>query len=122
MKTHPKHRRMKMKRILAVLVVAAVLSIGAMALAHGGGYGGGYGGHMMGYGPGYDKDTSEYFDKTADLRKEFHDKRFEYMEAWRAGDREKAEKIAKELDEIAEKINAAAPKTTRGFGRGGYCW
>lgn len=136
-----------MKRVLAVFVAVAVLSIGAIAFAHGGGYGGhmmgygggpgmmgyggGYGNHMghgggpgmMGYGPGYgsDKETKEFLEKTTDLRKELHDMRFEYMEAWRAGDEKKAEKLAKELDELSEKLYASAPKGTRGF-RGGPCF
>ena len=31
-----------------------------------------------------------FLESTAGLRKEIHDKRFEYMEAWRAGDGKKA--------------------------------
>ena len=81
----------------------------------------GYGDNHMGY--GYDK---EFLDKTADLRKEFHEKRFEYMEAYRAGDEKKAKKLAKELDELSEKLHDAAPEGTfndrGGNGRYRNCW
>lgn len=127
-----------MKKMLAVLTVVALLGFGAMAFAQSGGYGmmgyggGGYG-NMMGYGGGgygmmgwgsdgqYDKETSEFLDKTADLRKAFNEKRFEYMEAWRSGDKDKAEAISKELDALSDKIRAAAP-ADRTSGRNGYCW
>ncbi len=132
-----------MKKLLVGLTVAAVLGLSALAFAHGGGgygyeghmmgsghmgYGmmgnGGYGSdHMMGRGPGYgyDKETKEFLDKTADLRKELHEKRFEYMEAWRADDEKKAEKLAKELDELTEKLYAEAPEGS--FNRNSvHCW
>ena len=131
-----------MKKMLVALTIVAVLGLAGMAFAHGGGgygyeghmmggghmgygmMGGGYGGgHMMERGPGYgyDKETKEFLDKTADLRKELHEKRFEYMEAWRADDEKKAEKLAKELDELAEKLYAEAPKG-RYSGNSGHCW
>ncbi len=117
-----------MKKMLVGLMIAALLGLAGMAFAHGGG-GYGYGGHMMGNGHmgygmmgnggygsghmmerdsgyGYDKETKEFLDKTANLRKELHEKRFEYMEAWRDDDEKKAEKLAKELDELAEEVRA----------------
>lgn len=122
-----------MKKTLTILTAVAVLGFATLAFAHGGGFGwggghmmgyGGYGGHMMGWGPGNDstKDTSEYLDKTSDLRREFNEKRFDYMEALRSGDEEKSEKIAKELDEISKTLYKDAPKD-RTYARGGYgCW
>jgi hypothetical protein len=109
----------KMKKALAALTVVAVLGLGAAAFAHGGF---GWGGHMTGWGPGYYGHTgedSEFLDKTAGLRKELNQKRFDYYEALRAGDEKKAEKIAKELDELSEKLYAKAPRG-RSFARGGY--
>jgi hypothetical protein len=139
-------RRILMKRIFAVIAVVAVLSFGALAFAHsGGGYGThgpgmmGYGGDghgpgFMGYGGnnrghmmdrdteyGYDKETKEFLDKTTKLRKELHEKRFDYMEAERAGDEKKAQKLTKELDELAEKLYAEAPKSRSNAGYGN-CW
>lgn len=116
-----------MKKTVVILAVVALLGIGTLAFANG--YGGYYGGHMMsgpgmmGWGTAYtdDTQTKEFLDKTTDIRKELHNKRFDYMEAWRSGDREKAEKLAKEIDELGGKIYAEAPKT-RTFGRGAYCW
>lgn len=123
-----------MKKTLAVLTVFAVLGFAAIALAHGpgGGYGGhmggyGYGGgmggygHMYGYGSANDSESKEFLEKTAGLRKELNAKRFDYEEAVRAGDEKKAEKIAKELDELSEKLYKEAPRSlSRGYGRG--CW
>lgn len=97
---------------------------GMMGGMMGGGHMGGYGGHMgpgYGDGDGYRESKAEkkYLDETAGLRREFNEKRFEYDEAVRNGDKDKAEKLAKELDEINDKIYSKAPKT--GYrGRGGY--
>jgi hypothetical protein len=120
-----------MKRILVVLSLVAVLGIGTAAFAHGGfGWGGhmgsgwGMGPGMMGYGPGYGytEETQKYFEETADLRRDLHTKRFEYYEALRAGDTKKAEKIAREIEELTEKLYANAPRG-RNFAKGGYgCW
>jgi len=123
-----------MKKTVVALMIIAVLGFASVALAHGpGGYGGGmmgYGNHMgygggygnhMGYGPGYSDESKEFLEKTADLRKELNTKRFEYSEAIRTGDEKKAEKLAKELDELSEKIYKDAPRTAAGaYGRG--CW
>jgi hypothetical protein len=130
---------MKMKTFIAVLAAAALFVIGAMAYAHGigaSGYGGhmmgqGYGGHMMdpGYGghmmdrkgPGYGADK-EFLDETADLRKELHEKKFEYFEANRNPETapDKLTKLEKELHEIQSKIREKAPRES--YGGYGHCW
>ena len=140
-----------MKTFIAVLAAAALFVIGAMAYSHGtgaggsggghmmGGYGGhmmeqGYGGHMMGQGysghmmdrkgPGHGTDK-EFLDKTADLRKDLHEKKFEYFEASRNPETDPAmlTKLDKELYEIQSKIREKAPRGNYG-GSGGYghCW
>jgi len=119
-----------MKKTLVALTIVAVLGFAAMAMAHGpgGGYGGhmgyGYGGGMMGngYGGGHmdygyanDTETKAFLEKTADLRRELNTKRFDYEEAVRAGDEKKAEKLARELDELSAKLYKEAPAS---YGRG----
>ena len=127
-----------MKKVLAILTVVTVLSIGAIAFAHGPGYGGhmgyGYGGHMMGpgygdhmgYGDGghmmgrtggYDQ---KFLDETIDLRKELHTKKFEYMEAVRdpRTDEKTVTELEKEITGLQEKLYAKAPRTARGSGYG----
>jgi hypothetical protein len=119
-----------MKTVLATVVAVAVLGLAAVASANMWGYGGGYGygGHMMGYGPGhgYATEDREFLEKTADVRRELNTKRFEYQEALRTGDEKKAEKLAKELEELSDGLYAKAPRG-RNFARGGsgggpYCW
>jgi hypothetical protein len=136
-----------MKKVLAILTVVMVLSLGAIAFAQGSGYGGhmgygyddhmgsGYGGHMMGpgYGDhmgygghimgrtgGYDQ---EFLDETADVRKELHQKKFEYMEAVRdpKTDEKTVATLEKEITELQDNLYAKAPRTARGFGYG-PCW
>jgi hypothetical protein len=126
-----------MKKVLAGLTVIALLAIGTFAYAHGTGrwggghmggygYGGhmmepGYGTHMYGSGGGYDQ---KFFDETADLRKELHNKKFEYFEAIRnpETDTETVTKLEQEIREIQEKIYEKAPRTAfRGGGAFGHC-
>ena len=120
-----------MKKSLVVVSVVAVLAIGTVAFAHGGfggygmmGYGPGYG--MMGYGPGYgmmgyggtdgtSPEFKEFLDKTADLRRDLAQKRFEYMEAYRTGDAKKAEKVAGEIETLTAKVRELAPATGGAF-------
>ena len=100
------------------------------------GYGGhmmgpGYGGHMMGQGygrhmmdrkgPGHGADK-EFLDETADLRKELHEKKFEYFEASRNPETDPAvlTKLDKELYEIQSKIREKAPRESSGGY--GHCW
>jgi len=123
-------RSMKMKTFIAVLAVAALVVIGAMAYAHdtgAGGWGerymmGGYGGHMMG--PGYSGSMADtkFLDETAHLRKELHEKKFEYFEASRNPETDPAAltKLEKELYDIQSKIREKAPRGSyKGYGR---CW
>jgi hypothetical protein len=94
------------------------------------GYGGhmmdrGYGGHMMDRYGQDNKDDRKFLDETAGLRKELHDKKFEYFEARRdpGTTTEKLSTLEKELYAIQEKINEQAPKTAyRGNGGYGHCF
>jgi hypothetical protein len=105
----------------------------------GSGYGGhmmgpGYGGHMMGSGhmkgpmmgwaDADDETVKKFLDETADLRKQMHDKKFEYLEARRNPDAnaESLKKIEKEMYDLKWQIREKAP--TKDFGTaGGYgCW
>jgi hypothetical protein len=129
-----------MKTLLTAIVAVSILAIGAMAFAHGsGGWGGGhmmgpgYGGHMMeqGYGghmrgwtdKGYapSQKDKKFFDETAALRKDLHDKRFEYFEAQRNPETkgETIAKLEKEIFALQDQIRKNAPRTVYG-GAGGY--
>ena len=83
---------------------------------------GGYGAGMMGrgmmggygMGPGYNNQSEEcqkFFDETSGLRKELHDKGFEYTEALRnpKTTAETDAKLRKEIDDLREKIFKKAP-------------
>ena len=142
-----------MKKVLTGLAIISILAVGAMAFAHGpGGWGGGqmmgqgYGGHMMGQGyggnmmgpgngghmrgwggQGYQGNAadSKFLDETADLRKNLHEKRFEYYEAVRdpGTTADTLTKLEKEIYTIQEKIREKAPRTVYGnSGRYGNCW
>ena len=132
-----------MKTFLTVLVAVSILAIGAMAFAHGsGGWGGGnmmgpgYGGHMMeqGYGGhmrGWTgsgntptQTDQKFLDETATIRKDLHNKKFEYFEAQRNSDTkvETLAQLEKEISELQEGIFKNAPRNTyRGSGGYGYC-
>ena len=89
-----------------------------------GGYGmgpgmmrGGYGHHMGPgmMGPGYygqGVDCQKFFDETADLRKDFHNKKFEYMETIRnpKANPESVTKLQNELNEIRGTVLSKAPQ------------
>lgn len=126
-----------MKKVLAGLTVVTLLAFGAVAFAHGTGqwggghmgYGGygmgpgygmghGYGGHMYGRTGGYDQ---KFLDETADLRKELHNKKFEYFEATRDPNTpaETITKLEKEINDIQEKLYEKTPRTAF-KGHGGY--
>jgi len=76
----------------------------------GGGYGMGPG--MMGPGSfDYSPECQKFYDETAGLRKELHDKRFEYFEALRNPKTtgETAAKIENEIRELQDTIYVRAP-------------
>jgi len=120
---------------------------GGYGMGYGGGYGmmgpgygygmmgPGYGYGMMGpgygmMGPGYgpmwganDEETTKFLDETVDLRRQLHDKVFDLREAYRAGDKDKAEALEKEVESIRDKIaekggfeKGARTGAGRGFG------
>jgi hypothetical protein len=73
---------------------------------------GGYGPGMMG--PGYynrSEECQKFLDESAGLRKEIHDKRFEYMEAVRnpKTTSETDAKLRKEIDELRQEIYKKTP-------------
>lgn len=136
-----------MKKLLTGVAIISILAVGALAYAHGpGGWGGGhmmgpgygnhmmgpgYGGHMtgpMGWGgQGYQKDGTDrkFLDETAGLRKDLHEKRFEYFEAVRdpKTTNDTIAKLEREIYTIQEKIREKAPRTAYGNPGGyGYCW
>ncbi len=136
-----------MKKILIGLSIVSVLALGTLAFAHsqsgwGSGHmmGSGNGGHMMGqgYGGGHmgqgklgrDCFTNQgkrgnpvdqkFLDETADLRKELHDKRFEYAETARNPETTIASlrNIEKEIYELETKIYEKNPDTNREYDTG----
>jgi hypothetical protein len=130
-----------MRKLITGLTVVTLLAVGALAYGHGFGFGGGnmmgpgygghmmapgYGGHMMGQGMagyGFDK---KFLDETADLRRDLHEKRFEYSEALRDTDTtpKTIAKLEEEIRGLQEKIREKSPRTAYGYGRtGGFgCW
>ena len=132
-----------MKTLLTAIVAVSILAIGAMAFAHGmdgrgggqmmgPGYGGhmmeqGYGGHMRGWaGPGNTPTQTDqkFLDETAELRKNLHNKKFEYFEVQRNPETtvETIAKLEKEIFALQDQISKNAPRTAnRGAGGYGYC-
>lgn len=101
-----------MKKAIIALIAMGVLSFGALSYAH-----------MWGYGPGrgyQGEESGKFLDETADLRKQLHEKTFEYREAYRAGDEKKVEALEKEITGLQEKLHdkADAAGVSRGYGRG----
>ena len=139
-----------MKKLVIAAVIVSVFTIGAIAYAgvygpwgsghmmgpgYGGhmmgpGYGGhmtspGYGGHMRGWGAPTTGADQKFLDETADLRKEIHEKRFEYFEARRnpGTTTETLTDLEREIGELQEKLYAKAPRTGYGgFGGYGHCF
>ncbi|MBI4683249.1 MAG: hypothetical protein HY757_09145 [Nitrospirae bacterium] len=129
-----------MKNLLAGMAVLLIISAGALAFAHGPGGRGhhmtvpGYRGQMMGpgfgspmmgvRGPGYGPGQT-FLNETVDLRRELHNKKFEYFEASRDPETtvETLSKLEKEIYDVKSRIREKAPRTmNRGFGRSGRCW
>jgi len=124
-------RRHEMKKILAGIAVLLIVSAGALAFAHGPGR---WGGHMMrpGYGGMFmnmngqeNAPDQTFLNETADLRKELHNKKFEYVEAMRDPKTtvETLSELEKELYDIKSRIREKAPRTAgRGMYGYGRCW
>jgi hypothetical protein len=122
-----------MIKLAVGLIVVGILAFGIMAYAQGPGWGGvnmmgpGYGSHMMGQGygrymtgpkmgwrgSGYDQ---KFLDETSDVRKDLHNKKFEYFEATRNPDTkpETIAKLEKETRELQEKLYTKAPRSVYG--------
>ena len=110
-----------MKKIIVGLIVVSFIAIGVLAYAHGPGLWGGK--HMIGQGDGgrmmelnvygYDQ---KFLDETKELRKELHDKKFEYFEAARnpGTSVQVIAEIGKEVRELKQKIHEKAPRTVYG--------
>jgi hypothetical protein len=129
-----KERRDKMKIFVAVLAVAAIMAFGVMAYAHGGPAS--WGGHMMGPGHmtapghmagpgmyGYGMDA-KFLDNTVDIRRNLHNKKFEYAEAIRNPETtpEDMRKLDKEITGLQKKLYENAPPAAySGYGGHG-CW
>ncbi|HBH61451.1 MAG TPA: hypothetical protein DDX85_06890 [Nitrospiraceae bacterium] len=129
-----------MKKILAGIAVLLIISAGALAFAHGPGrWGGhgmgpgygacmtgtGYGGMFMGLRGQGDGTYQAFLSETADLRKELHNKKFEYFEASRDPETtgETLSKLEKEIYEMRSRIREKAPRTVnRGLIGCGRCW
>jgi len=116
--------------VIAVMFLVTLLGFGVMAYAHSpGGWGGnmmgqgghmtGQGSHMMGY--GYDR---KFLDETADLRRELHNKKFEYFETIRNTDTtpEAVGRLERDIDELQKKLYEKTPRTAYGKYGGQGCW
>jgi len=141
-----------MKKMILGLAVALIFAVGGFAYAHGPGYDGsgggrmmgqGYGGHMMGQGygghmmgQGYGghmmarggvgfEDNQNFLDETRDLRRDLHNKKFEYMELSRNSDtsNDTLVKLEKEIFGLEDRIKEKAPRTVIGrSGNNRHCW
>jgi uncharacterized membrane protein (DUF106 family) len=96
-----KRRKRVMKKLLIAIMAVTVLALGTAAYAH---------------------MSRKFFEETADLRKELHNKMFEYREARWAGDEEKVEALDKDISELRAKMyeKAEGAGITKRSGRGGY--
>jgi hypothetical protein len=132
-----------MKKLLIGISLVSILAFGTLAFAQGmGSWGGGhmtgsnnsghmmdrgygghmdgtaYGGHMGGQsGQGYEE-NQKFLDETVDVRKELHEKRFEYAEMTRDPNTTMGtiRALEKEIYDLERKINEKAPATRRGYG------
>ncbi|MEJ2182745.1 MAG: hypothetical protein P8Y66_04400 [Nitrospirota bacterium] len=94
------------KTLIALAAVIAILGGGAAAYAHGNGspgWGGGPG--WWGGNSAYSSEQAQkFFQETADLRRDLAGKMFDYREALRTGDQEKADALTKEITDLRTKI------------------
>jgi hypothetical protein len=141
-----------MKKMIFAVAVALIFAVGGFAYAHGPGYGGsgggdmmgqgygghmqgqGYGGHMQGQGYGGNmmaregarpEDNKKFLDESRDLRRDLHNKRFEYMELSRNSDTSNDDliKLEKEIFGLEDKIKEKAPRIVMGrSGNNQHCW
>jgi len=140
-----------MKKMIFGAAVVLILATGAFVYAHGPGYEGwgsgnmmgpghggnmmgyGYGRHMMGYGGGNmmtrdsagPEENQKFLDETKDLRKELHNKRFDYMELSRNSDTsdDTLIKLENEISGLEDMIREKAPGTVLGrAGNNRHCW
>ena len=140
-----------MKKMIFVVTVALIFAVGGFAYSHGPGYNGSGGGHMMGQGCGGNmmgqgkgghmmgqgkgghmmarggenvEDNQKFLDETRDLRRDLHNKRFEYMELTRNPDTssDAVEKLEKEIFGLEDRIQAKVPRRVMGrAGNMGQC-
>ena len=122
-----------MKKMIFVVTVALIFAAGGFAYSHGPGYNGSGGGHMMGQGKGGHmmarggenvEDNQKFLDETRDLRRDLHNKRFEYMELTRNPDTssDALEKLEKEIFGLEDRIQEKAPRRVMGgAGNMGQC-
>ena len=114
-----------MKKMIFVCTVALIFAVGGFAYSHGPGYSGSGGGHMMGQGKGGHmmarggenfEDNQKFLDETRDLRRDLHNKRFEYMELTRNPDTssDALEKLEKEIFGLEDRIQEKAPRSVMG--------
>lgn len=70
------------------------------------------------------EENQKFLDETSELRKELHNKRFEYMEMSRNSDTsvESISKLEKEIYGLEDKIREKAPRTATGKAGYGRCW
>lgn len=123
-----------MKKLIIGLSIVTLLAFGAIAFAQGpGGWQGGhmmgpgYGGHMGGWasqGYGTIQTDQKFLDETVEMRKELHNKKFEYLEATRNPDisREDLVRLEREIYELQGKVHEKSPsRNFAGYGPG-PCW
>jgi hypothetical protein len=115
-----KKRRKIMKKTIGALAIVFLSSMAAQAQQGSGGNsmgpgmmdgrGNGKGSGMMGSGNySQSPECQEFYNQTAELRKELNEKRFEYFETQRNPEAtEEATKLDKEIKELQEKISAKA--------------
>lgn len=96
-----------MKRALLIIAaVALVLATAAVSSA------------MWGMRGSYTQEEQKFLEETSELRKDLHAKKFEFREALRKGEYQKAENLEKEIEaaeaKLEEKAGKAGVKTGRG--------